>query len=305
MRTNSRTLTLHTGISFLIAALVLMLGVASVEAGTPVERSGKASAKGFVIIENIAGSIKVEGWSKEEIQVTGTLGEEVEELEFKTGSKKSVINVVYPRKIKTIDEGADLVIMVPKGSSVEVECISASIDVKNVAGAVEVASISGAIEIVGNCTSVEAEAISGVVIIEGATPEVSVENISGRVRLTGETADVEVETVSGDIDLNFDKLLDLSVESVTGSADVRADLDRKGDFSFDLHSGSLILTVPADLSAEFEISTFNGDIDSGFGHKAKRTSKYAPGQELEFTTGGGDARIRINTFSGDVTIKKQ
>jgi len=91
---------------------------------------------------------------------------------------------------------------------------------------------------------------------------------------------------------------------VAGDAAIKGGLTGDAYFSFDLHSGHLTLTVPADVSADFEIETFSGEIDNAFGQKSRKTSKYAPGRELEFTTGGGDARVRINTFSGDVVIKK-
>ena len=58
----------------------------------------------------------------------------------------------------------------------------------------------------------------------------------------------------------------------------------------------------AKIEGRFEVDTFNGDIDNCFGPKAKRTSKYTPGWELEFVEGNGDARITITTLNGDVTI---
>ena len=92
---------------------------------------------------------------------------------------------------------------------------------------------------------------------------------------------------------------------MSGSATVQGELDSEGSFSFDLHSGDLTLMVPADVSADFEIETFSGEIDNDFGQKSRKTSKYAPGRELAFTNGAGEARVRISTFSGDVVIKKK
>ncbi|MCK9997127.1 MAG: DUF4097 family beta strand repeat protein [Candidatus Krumholzibacteria bacterium] len=292
------------GFMALLTGLLVMALVAPVTAADrEVKESGPAAATGTVMIENISGSIVVVGWDKAEISVEGTLSGDIEELKFKTGKKKCRIEVVYPRNKKNVKGEANLVINVPHASRLEVECISAFIEVSDVTGLVDVSSISGDVTVTGECEGIEAESISGNVFIEGGAPEIEISSISGKVKANGTASDIEAGTVSGDIDLAFDKFLGLNVESVAGDATVKGDLAGDGYFSFDLHSGYLTLTVPGDVSADFEIETFSGEIDNDFGQKSRKTSKYAPGRELEFTTGGGEARVRISTFSGDVVIR--
>ncbi len=292
------------GFMALVTGLLVMTLVAPVTAADrEVKESGPASATGTVMIENISGSIVVVGWDKAEVSVEGTLSGDIEELKFKTGKKKTRIEVVYPDNKKKIKGEANLVINVPRDSRLEVECISAFIEVSDVTGQVDVSSISGDVTVTGECEELEAESISGDVFIEGGAPEIEIGSISGKVKARGKASDIEVGTVSGSIDLAFDKFLGLNVESVAGDATIKGDLAGDAHFSFDLHSGDLILIVPGDLSADFDIETFSGEIDNGFGQKSRKTSKYAPGRELEFTVGGGEARVRINTFSGDVVIR--
>jgi len=288
---------------FLTALLTAAL-LAAPAMAEEVNLSGDAPADGVVMIENIAGSITVIGWDKNEITVTGTMSDEVEKIDFTTG-KKSRIKVVYPKKTKTIKTGADLEIHVPKGSSVEIECISAPIDVSGLTATVEAASISGNVTITGVCEEIEAESISGDVIIEGGAPEIEIGSISGEVSASGGTSEVEAETVSGDIALEFKEYLGLSVGSVAGSAKIKGALADEASISVDLHSGNLTMIVPGSVSADFEIETFSGDIDNDFGQKAHKTSEYSPGKELEFSVGSGSARVRISTFSGDVEILKK
>jgi DUF4097 and DUF4098 domain-containing protein YvlB len=291
--------------ALLTGLLVMVLAAPAALADREVKESGPASATGTVMIENISGSITVVGWDKAEISVEGTLFGDIEELEFKTGKKKCRIEVVYPKNMKNIKGEADLVINVPRASRLEVECISASIEVSKVTGLVDVSSISGDVTVTGECEELEAESISGNVFIEGGGAEIEIGSISGKVKASGKVSEVDAQTVSGSIDLAFDKFLSLNVESVAGDATVKGDLACDGSFSFDLHSGDLTLTVPGDVSADFEIETFSGEIDNAFGQKSRKTSKYTPGRELEFTVGGGEARVRINTFSGDVVIRKR
>jgi len=288
----------------LLAMLWLLTGLAA-HAGEPVEKSGKASADGRVIVENIAGSITVIGWDKKEIHLEGTLGKEVKELKFKTGKKKSVIEVVYHKNKKTIREGADLVINIPEGSKLQVECISADVTASKLEAEVELASISGEVEFTGWCQNLELESISGDVVVDGGADEMTLESISGRVKGRGETAKINAESVSGGIQLDYETFLGLSAESVSGNIEIIGKLDSKCRVNCDVVSGSITLVVPGNVDATFEASTFSGGISNDFGQKATRTSKYAPGKELEFTNGDGDADVELNSFSGDIRIRKK
>ncbi len=69
-------------------------------------------------------------------------------------------------------------------------------------------------------------------------------------------------------------------------------------------NGEVDLQFAGKLSGQFDIDTFNGDIDNCFGPKPRRTSKYAPGMELSFSEGDGDARVTVSTVNGDISICK-
>ena len=57
-----------------------------------VDRTLDAAPDGDVDISNIAGSVTVQGWSRSEVEVTGTLGRNVEELIFERDGKNVTIN---------------------------------------------------------------------------------------------------------------------------------------------------------------------------------------------------------------------
>ena len=288
----------------ILAAVALAASAPAGAATREVDQTVKADKDGRVSVENIAGSIRVEGWNKGEVQVTGTLGDDVEDLEIKDDGGRTRIKVIYPKKKHNIKHGADLVIKVPEGSSLEVECVSASIGVEGVEGDLDLSSISGDVTAAGKCRSVEAETISGDVKADCDAPKVTVHSISGQVAAFGDESEVEAQSVSGDIELQFATYKELTVESVSGDADVEGGLDPDASVKFDLHAGDVTLTVPADVSADFRAETFSGDIVNDFGARSSR-AKFTSGSSLEFETGGGGARVRINTFSGNVTIRKK
>ncbi|MFT5316682.1 MAG: DUF4097 and DUF4098 domain-containing protein YvlB [Candidatus Krumholzibacteriia bacterium] len=287
-----------------LALSVSLLALPSLAADRDIDETVSADATGTVAIENIAGSIEVIGWDRDEVQVKGTISGDVVGVEISAG-KRVQIEVEYPRNQKNMRGEADLVIHVPAGSNVMVECITATVEVSGVSGRVQAESISAGVMVEGDCSEVSAESISGDVLVNcPQASEVNVGSISGSVEATGGTADVRAEAISGPIDLTFDKFLNLSVEALSGRVTVTGDLDSAGRFDFELHSGRLLLTVPADVDAEFSVETFSGGIDNAFGQKSRKTSKYTPNRELDFTNGNGSARVDIETFSGDVILKK-
>jgi DUF4097 and DUF4098 domain-containing protein YvlB len=291
--------------SAVLLAAIALAALPAAGATREVDQTVGADRDGVVSIENIAGAIRVEGWDKAEVRITGTLSDEVEELKVKDSGRRTAIKVVYPRKLKSINEGANLVIMVPRGSGLEIETVSADITVDKVVGAVEAASISGEISVMGGPARLEAETISGDLEIAVDTRAIELKSISGEIELRAKKAEVEAQTVSGDMDLAADTFMSLEIETVSGDVEVAGAFDREGRFEIDLHSGDLVLSLDGRVDADFSVETFSGGIDNAFGAKARDTGGPAPGKSLEFTAGEGGARVRIDTFSGDVTIRKR
>ena len=122
----------HGFTALLTGLLIVAVAAPAIAADREVNESGPASAEGMVLVENISGSVQVIGWNKNEISVTGTLSGDIKELEFEAGKKKTRIEGVWPRDKKNLKGEAHLVINVPSGSQLEVECVSADIEISEV-----------------------------------------------------------------------------------------------------------------------------------------------------------------------------
>ncbi len=57
-----------------------------------------ADPDGEVSISNIAGSVEVRGWSRDQVEVTGRLGDDVEELIFERDGDEILIKVKVPKR---------------------------------------------------------------------------------------------------------------------------------------------------------------------------------------------------------------
>jgi DUF4097 and DUF4098 domain-containing protein YvlB len=289
----------------LVTVILTVMFAAAVQA-EEVNRSIDAATSGHVDISNIAGSITVSGWNRSLVEVTGTLGRNVEELIVERDGDKVRIKVKVPRNSgRSID--SDLMIRVPEKSSIDVGTVSADIDVTDVRGSQSLRTVSGDVttEFVGG--RLRAESVSGDVNVSGnnADGDVTATTVSGDVTLFRVSGETHVEAVSGDLTIDEGSFDRAELETVNGEIQFLANLRRNGRLSIDTVNGDLEIDFRGELSATFDVDTFNGSIRNCFGPKPVRTSKYTPGLELEFTEGGGSARVVISTLNGDVNICKK
>ncbi len=279
----------------------------SVANAKDLNQSLAADPDGRVTIFNMAGSVNVEGWSRKDVEVTGSLGDDVEEFVFVRNGDEIKIKVKVPDRQKShLDITSELTIHVPKGSSIEIATISAEIEVEGVQGEQELQSVSGDIETQSFAAEVVAESVSGDIDVQGDGKSADAElvSVSGDVTAENLAGSVAVESVSGDVVVaggSFDRA---RVETVSGDIVYRSELRKGGKLNVETINGSVNIDFVGDVSARFDIDTFNGDIENCFGPEAQRTSRYAPGLELSFTEGAGDGRVAISTFNGDLTICK-
>ena len=270
-----------------------------------VDKRLDAAADGVVSISNIAGSVEVSGWSRNEVGVTGTLGKDVEELIFERDGDEIEITVRAPKR-NNHSISSDLVINVPEKSSVEIVGVSADIEVQNVLGAQRLQSVSGDIESEVHAADVEIESVSGDVEVQGddLAAHTELSSVSGDVEAQNLAGEVAAESVTGDVMLvngSFDRV---RLETVNGDIVFESGLSDDGTFSVETINGDLDIKFNDSISARFDIETFNGDIRNCFGPKPVRTSKYTPGTELKFTEGDGKGRVTIKTLNGDLRLCK-
>lgn len=307
----------------LSAALWVALSATAVAAQQPINQTIPSAPSGVVEVNNVAGSVRVIGWDRPEVRVTGTLGEGAERLEVEGDRDRTSIRVVLPRSGRNV-RGSDLEIRVPSGKDVVVRTTSADIDATGISGRTEARSVSGDVrvqaanarEVRVNSTSgdvvltgsvreaVAAESVSGDLQVSASTPSLFAKTVSGDMRLSDVSRRVTASTVSGDATIQAQQLQHLSFESVSGNLRLAGGLQRGASVTVESHSGDVDVALPAGVSADFRVSTFSGDVTNELGPEARRTSRHSPGQELHFSTGEGGV-VAIKTFSGNVGLRRR
>ncbi len=295
------------GSAFILVSLIST----SVAAQQRVDETKAARADGLVKIYNLSGSIKVTSSNRNEVSVKGTLGEGTERLDFTVSGNETVIEVVIMdkdernrRNIRRI-RGSELEITVPAGSRLDVETVSADITVSGVSGDMDVETVSGNLEVGATTGRIWAQCISGDITIASSRGPLRAKTVSGRITVREVTGRFDVGTISGDIKVNGINIEEGTFESLSGDQEFQGTLAAGSNLMMKNHSGSIDLYLSADVSASFDVTTFSGDIRNKFGQEATRTNRFVPGEVLVFETGGGSARVKITTFSGNVEINKK
>ena len=291
----------------LLASLLLLSPM--VMATTPIDQTRPLDPAGRIDIENLKGRIQVRAWDRAEVQVSGTLGDGVVKLIVEGDRQRLVVKVQYPKSSgwggnKT--GPTDLQLMVPVRAELEIDSVSANVDVSGVAPArLSIDSVSGDVAVAGAAPrEVDVETVSGNVHMTVNSNDGEVQSVSGDLVLRGRMAgEIKTETVSGDIDVvvNGETVHELTANTVSGDADIRTGLARGGEIKLESVSGDLLLVMHKDTSAQVNGKSFSGDLKAP-GATIIRP-KHGPGASFTNRYGSGDGQVSIETFSGDAELR--
>ncbi|RYG12093.1 MAG: hypothetical protein EON92_09070, partial [Burkholderiales bacterium] len=211
--------------------LVSLFVLASADAATPIDQTRPLDARGRVDIENMKGRIQVRAWDRPEVKISGSLGDGVEKLIVEGDAQHLVVKVKYPKSSGwggSKSGLSDLVLMVPLRAELEIDSVSANVDVSGVASSrLSIDTVSGEVFVAAAPREVDVESVSGNLRLTVNSAEVDAQSVSGNIVLRGRmNGDIKTETVSGHIDVqvNGEQVRELSANTVSGSAELRTAL---------------------------------------------------------------------------------
>lgn len=254
---------------------------------------------------NLAGSIRVTGWDKDTLAVTGTLAPGAGKLFYFGGSGRGAKLGVDAAPGSEAGGRSNLEVWVPAKAKLWIKSATADLDVSGVTGGLDLYSVSGVIRVAGSPAQVSAESMDGNVEVSGDFSWVRLKTASGSVTLRGSGEDVSATSVSGSIAVQEGRYVRARFETVTGDIRFEGDIARNASLSFESHSGAIDLRLPSTVSADFEISQFQGEIVNELTRDQARPVRERGGQELAFTTGQGGADVAIRNFKGSVLLLKR
>jgi len=287
-----------------IAALLLAAG--ALDAAEQVDETRSAAADARIDFRAVTGEFRVVGHATNEFHLTGTLGDDVEEL-FIEGDADHWRIRLETKNNRGWDwngsDGSKLTLHVPQAARLDFSAVSADVELTGLNGEeVSVKTVSGDLELVDVAPGqLRAESVSGDVQADSGGRDVNrLKSVSGDVTVRMAGGRIELESVSGDIEVEGESVSELRVQSVSGDASVRIRPTANARIRLESHSGDVELLLPADTDLAVDAETFSGDIRSALGGTVQ--SGRGPGQRLSFETGSGAVRVEATSFSGSVMI---
>lgn len=291
--------------------LLLCLCIGHALAETPIQLQHDATPTTRVHVSNISGSVSVVAWNRDEVQVTGQLGDGAKPLEIK-GNKGNLSIKVEPRAGSGwFNWGGDrrmgattLELHVPRAASLDIDVISANLVIDGLDGGdIAVNTVSGKARINARTPSLKVDSVSGGLDMAGHAEHADLQTVSGDILAPSLGRNVALQTISGRIRVAGGPWKKLTLSTVSGNVQLTGGLLAHGDLNVDSMSGDVHLLLPADTSASLHASSFSGDLRSDFG--TPRQAEHGPGSSLDARLGDGRGKINIETFSGDLRIRRQ
>ena len=285
------------------ALIALLASAAAAAADKTFERTVAAQPKGVVDISNVAGSVDVTGWDRQEVSVRAELGDDVERVEVNGEGGHTTIKVVLPHHGGGRHGEATLHVQVPKDSELDVSAVSADVTAAGIQGVQHLTTVSGELSSELGGADVEVKSVSGDIKLKGhgQPARLRVTTVSGDVHLEHGAGDLETSSVSGTLVIGLDTARSVRVRTTSGDLRFDGKLSQGATFEATSVSGDLSVRAAAP-GFSYEVSSFSGDISNCFGAKSQRESEYGPGSKLSGTRGDGAGHVRLKTMSGDISL---
>ncbi|MBA2707445.1 MAG: DUF4097 family beta strand repeat protein [Gemmatimonadaceae bacterium] len=285
--------------SFRVGLVSVLFGL-SLEAQTKVERGIALNPDGAIRVYALVGSVRITGWSRDSVSIRGTIGKG---NTFHAGGAKAGMKMFVESMDQRNSAASHLEISVPVKAKIWVKTATADIDVSGVTGSLDLYVVGGTITVNGNPSDVNAEAIDGDIRINGSPGWARAKSASGLVSLKGNSGDVTLSTVSGGIE--FEGRTERGkFETVTGNIRYAGTFLPRGAINFDSHSGSIDVTLPEFIGADFDIVSIAGSITNKLNSSKPIKGRYGRGSELSMSNANGGTRVAIRSFKGPVSLMR-
>ena len=289
--------------------LPALLLVAPLAAQQKIDRRIAIAPDASIRIHNLVGSIRIIGWDRDSIAVTGSVPPGGGSFYMGGAGRGAKLGIERQDEVKE-GQPATLEVRVPRNARLWVKSASATVEASGLTGEIECSSVDGSIRVEGSLRLVIAESMEGNINVAGATTVARLKGGGGTITLRGARGDVLATTVGGAIVVTDGAITRGHLETVSGTIAYDGTVSPRGTLDVATHSGDVTLRLPPDISAEFDLGSFDGSILYGLSGKGEGKGKgeEAPkpfrGKPISFTTGAGEARVIVRSFKGEIRILK-
>ena len=270
-------------------------------AQTSVNEKRAAAADGAIAIDIPSGTLDIKGWANQELQVTGTVTPPEAKL-LVSGDARNLQVALTPQQNTLVS--AHLEIHVPAGCTLRVKGVKTGIHASGVTGTVAAESAEGDI-VVSDTATVELQTATGKIELSGSGQRASVHAVNGSISVKSGTGEISASSVGGPIVVSGDKFSHVRLSTVSGQAEFEGKLGTAAALSAESVSGTIKVTLAGATGADFALRTMSGKIENGFGGSDAATLSQGSKHLLAFSTGGGGAKVAVQTLSGAIVLVKR
>jgi DUF4097 and DUF4098 domain-containing protein YvlB len=281
------------------------MAATAAHAARDIDEQHPADARASVDINSVSGTMNVIGWDKPAVEVTGTVGNDIERVDV-TGDNGHISVQVVSRSSRmwNSDSTAHLTVHVPSGAAVSTTLVSADFKVSGLNGDLDLHTVSGDVrgETGGN---LRVNTVSGNVEINAKEAKsLAARSVSGDIEISGGSGEADVTTISGTLKVKLGTQNHVHLKSVSGDITASLGLANDAQLEGEAVSGDITLKISGNASADYDVETHSGSISNCFGPKPVEP-RYGPGSKLVFKNGDSSARVHVLTHSGDVRVCTQ
>ena len=278
-------------IPLMVAALAMVPAAAAQDTVVAVERGTRLH------VENHRGEVVISTWSRDAVRVRAIdLGER---QRLSVGRSGSVLRV-RPDGTRG-PEDAELEIAVPAWMDIRVEGNQLDVGIRGGEGEISVETVGGDVVVEGGAGLVSVRTIQGEVGIRGAVGRIEAVSVNEDVTLTDVGGDLYVETTNGDITLQAARSTSVRATTVNGDIEYAGTIRDNGRYVFATHNGDMSITVPRETNAMVTVSTYHGEFESDF---PVRLTGATRDRQFNFTLGSGSARLELESFNGEIRLRR-
>jgi DUF4097 and DUF4098 domain-containing protein YvlB len=262
-------------------------------------------AKARIDAESFNGPIAIEGWDRNEVEISGSKYASTEEA-----SKAITIDVhntpdsVEIRAIRPASHvgnmGANFTIHVPRTAELDrISTSNAKIDIQDVARAahlktsnssLKITGVSGEVDAHTSNGSIDAESLDGPAILKTSNGHIHAEKIGGSL---------DAETSNSGIEVRLDPGAPVKLITSNGPIDLTLEKSPRSDIRAETKNNSITLHMPADASAKLIADTSNASVTSDFAVDGGEKKNHLNG-----TVGSGGHTVELTTSNGRIRIAK-
>lgn len=263
-------------------------------------------------VRNQEGEIRITAWQRDQIRVTaGRTGSGA----FSVDQSGSILRVRPERggwrestsgtrrrfEWDDSDPVVDFDIMVPAYMALTLRGVETDIVVDGVIAEITAETVEGVVDVRGGAGILTLSSAEGLVRVDGPRGRIEASSGDGDVFIRNAQGDINANSVDGDVSLSDIDSRNVTVSTVDGDVSYSGTIYDRGRYRLSTHDGNVTLSVPENTNATVTVTSYDGDFQTSFPIVLRESRQ----RRFSFTLGDGSAVVELESFDGDIYLRRR